>query len=441
MGQTLSEQLLKRKYSGEKPTNIALMPTSMVGGFSRPVNPDGDSFTSFIQLGGGVGWSGTRAGARAIANQGGGRGNGAFQQIKNSQGCLKGETAVTERDVKRADSGDASAMRAMAAAVDGHLEQVGQMTEWMVTSASEGLFLCSGTISSGVITITSNAEHINRILGDMVIVASAANGTSGSLLGGGSQGFVTKVGRSGSSPTFTVSNVSGGAASTPAGWTGTMFFFIVGMYAPANGGAGIDAGVDGVTSGFVLDTLTSWCPAAAPGATLFKTMDRTVEERLGGVRLLAAEVASLNTLQRIEKLAVLGRSRFGWGNESKVCAYIHTTRFNECSQLLQRTDTRDAGYRVNESGKGRMGYKYIEISCVSGDFRIEEGPMLDPDICWMLDTSDWELHSAAGWPSVIDDDKLRWIRDPNTDTFVLQYSGYGSLRTRKPNRLARCPLN
>ncbi len=275
----------------------------------------------------------------------------------------------------------------------------------------------------------------------MILVASAADGTSGSLLGGGTQGFVIKVGRSGSSPTFTVAQTSGGAAATPGGWTGTMFFFMLGVYAPANLGAGNDNGVDGSTSGFVLDTLDSWCNATAPSATLFKNMDRTFDETLGGIRLLAAEVVNLNILQRIEKLAVVARSRFGWKKGTKTVAYVHTVRFNEASQLLQRTDVRQAGYNVSESGKGKAGYNYIVITTTAVEVRLEEGPLFDPDVCWMTNVDDWTLHSAAGLPAVMDDDGLKWIRDPNTDSYALQYTGYGSLRTENPKALARCPLN
>jgi hypothetical protein len=441
VGNTYTEQLLKRKYSSsDKVTNLALMPTRFLSAVKRSVNPDGESFNSFIQISGGVGWAGTRSGARSVANQGGRRGNGAFQQIRNAQGCLKGEVVVAEREVKRGNSGDAAALRAMGAHVDGHLKQSGQMLEWMVAGTSAGLYLCTATIAAGVCTITSNAEHINRLRPDQILVASATDGTSGSLLGGGSQGFVRKVGRSGASPTFTVATTSGGVAGTPTGWTGTMYLFQLDMYAPSNLGAGNDNGVDGDTSGFVLDTLASWCPASAPGATLFKNMDRTVDEVLGGVRLTASECSGLNILQRIEKLAVVARSRYGWTDAKKV-AYIHTTRFNEASQLLQRTDVREAGYKVTDQGKTKYGYKYIELTCVGADVRLEEGPMFDPDVCWMTDPEDWTLHSAAGIPAVMDDDGLRWIRDPNNDTYALQYTGYGSLRTENPSSLARCPLN
>lgn len=442
MGNTYSEQLFKRKYAtGEKVMNLALMDTVFVDAVSRSTSPDGESFNSFVQISGGVGWSGTRSGARAVANQGGRRGNGSFQQIRNAQGCVKGEVTVDEREVKRGNSGDAAALRAMAAHVDGHLAQFGQTLEWWVTCGSAGLAVCTGTISSGVVTITSNAEHINRLRPDMILVASAADGTSGSLLGSGSQGFVRNVGRSGSAPTFTVSATSGGAAGTPTGWTGTMYFFQLGVYAPSNGGAGVDAGVDGASSGFIIDTLTSWCPATAPSATLFKNMDRTVDEVLGGIRLLAAEVVNLNILQRLEKLAVVARSRFGWKRGTKTCAYVHTSRFNEANQLLQRTDVRQAGYNVSDSGKGKTGYNYIVITTTAIEIRLEEGPMFDPDIAWMTNVDDWNLHSAHGLPAIMDDDGLKWIRDPNTDSFALQYTGYGSLRTQNPKGTARCPLN
>jgi hypothetical protein len=441
VGNTYSEQLFKRKYSGSKPAELSTVDCVFLDAVSRSTSPDGESFNSFVQVSGGVGWSGTRSGARAVANQGGRRGNGSFQQIRNSQGCLKGEVTVDEREVKRGNSGDAAALRAMAAHVDGHLAMCGQNLEWMVTSSSRGMSVCQGTISSGVVTITSNAEHINRIRPDMILVASAADGTSGSLLGGGSQGFVIKCGRSGSAPTFTVAETSGGSAGTPAGWTGTMYFFMLGIYAPANGGAGNDNGVDGSTSGFVLDTLDSWCNATAPSATLFKNMDRTFDELLGGIRLLAAEVVNLNILQRIEKLALVARSRFGWKKGTKTVAYVHTSRFAEASQLLQRTDVRQAGYNVSESGKGKAGYNYIVITTTAIEVRLEEGPMFEPDVCWMTNVDDWTLHSAHGLPAIMDDDGLKWIRDPNTDSYALQYTGYGSLRTENPKALARCPLN
>jgi hypothetical protein len=219
-----------------------------------------------------------------------------------------------------------------------------------------------------------------------------------------------------------------------------MYLFQLSMYAPSNNGAGYDNGVDGDTSGFVLDTLASWCPASAPGATLFKNMDRTVDELLGGIRLTASECVGLNILQRIEKLAVVARSRYGWTDAKKI-AYVHTTRFNEASQLLQRTDVREAGYKATDSGKTKYGYKYIELTCIGADVRLEECPMFDPDVCWMTDPEDWTLHSAHGIPAVMDDDGLKWIRDPNTDSYALQYTGYASLRTTNPTNLARCPLN
>lgn len=442
MGNTYAEQMFKRRYkSGEQVTNLSVVDTVILDEIPRSISPDGESFNSFVQVSGGVAWSATRSAVRAMANQGGRRGNGSFQQIRNAQGCLKGEVTIDEREVKRGNSGDAAALRAMAGHVEGHLSMAGQTLEWMVTAGSRGLAICAGTIAAGVVTITSNAEHINRLRPDIILVASAADGTSGALLGGASQGFVLKCGRSGSSPTFTVSPTSGGAAGTPAGWAGTMFFFILGVYAPGNGGAGNDNGVDGATSGFLLDTFDSWCNATAPSATLFKNMDRTFDELLGGVRLTAAEVVNLNILQRLEKLAIVARSRFGWKRGTKVNAYVHTVRFGEASQLLQRTDVRQAGYNVTESGKGKAGYNYIVITTTAVEIKLQESPMVDPDIAWMTDLSKWNLHSAHGLPAIMDDDGLKWVRDPNTDSYALQYTGYGSLRSEDPKGLARCPLN
>lgn len=436
MGTTFTEQLLKRKYaSAAKVETAGLLATRFLKDVPRLTDPGGESFNSFLTISGGVGWSGTRAGVQAICDQGGQRGNGAFQQIRNSYGKIAGEVTIREFAIKQAESGSAAAMRAIGAHVDLHLKQFGQISEWMVMG-HRGLALCTFTISTGICTITSNPEHISRFRPDMLIVASAADGTSGSLLGSGSIGFVIAVSRSGASPTFTVSATSGGSAGTPASWTGTMSAFINGTWYGASGGGGTDPGTN---EGFVIDTIDSWVPASAPSNTAFKTMDRTVDEVLGGVRLTAAEVATLNTAQRLELLAVTGRSRFGWDDESGYRAYVHTTRFNEVNQLLQRTDMRSAGYNGTQS-KTSYGYNVINMTSIGANVEIVDAPFMDPQFAWMLNPKNWLLHSSAGWPSVMDDDGLKFIRKTTLDAYSLQYTGYGSFRTDNPSMTGRCPL-
>lgn len=437
MGTTFTEQLLKRKYaSGEKVQHAGLLATRFLKDVNRLTDPGGESFNSFLTISGGVGWSGTRAGAQAIADQGGQRGNGAFQQIRNSYGKVAGEVTIREFAIKQAESGSASAMRAIGAHVDLHLKQFGQMAEWMIMG-HRGLSLCTFTISSGVCTITSNPEHISRIRPDMLLVASASDGTTGSLLGSGSIGYVIAVGRSGSSPTFTVSTTSGGSAGTPSGWTGTMYAFINGTHYASNGGGGTDGGTN---EAFVIDTLDSWVPATAPSATAFKGMDRTIDEVLGGVRLTSAEVATLNLAQRLELLAVTGRSRFGWDDESGYRAYVHTTKFNELNQLLQRTDMRQMGYSGSMS-KTSYGYNVIHMCSIGANVEVVDAPFMDPTYAWMLNPKNWLLHSSAGWPSVMDDDGLKFVRKSTQDAYSLQYTGYGSFRTDDPSKTGRVPLN
>lgn len=444
MGNTITEQLLKRRYDDrEIVANLSLVDTGVLGDFRRLSEADGDSWTSFVEISGGIAWSGTRAAVRGMANQGGDRGNGSFQQIKNSTGAMKGECQIRERVVKRANKKDASAMRAVAASINGHLRQFGQLTEWMAMGASVDMRICTGTIASGVITITSHAEHVTRVLQDMVLVAATAPGTSGSLVAP-AKAYVQRVTRFGSTPQIHVSPTSGGAIATPTGWpeATTLYLFIDGMFAPGNGGSGIDSGTDGDEGGFIFDTIESWNPAAAPTSAPFKTMNRTVDDRLGGVRLTAAEVANLNNLQRVEKLAVVGRSRGGWDRNRMVLALVHTVTFHGITQLLRTDEMRQRGFRIKDEGKASTGYNYVEIVCIGGEIRLEECPLYEPTICRMLDPDDWEIMSAGGFPEVVQEqDGLKWIRDPDTDSYVLQYSAYPGIRTRNPGRTAQCPMN
>jgi hypothetical protein len=437
MGSTWVEQSLKRRYpSNQKIVNQSFIKTRFMRKVPRTITAGGDSWNSFLMISGGVGWSGSRLGAQAIADQGGGRGNGAFQQVRNSYGKIAGEVTINDFDIDQGDNESASAFRAMFTQTDGHLAMLGQQSEWMVLG-DPGMWVCKGTIASdGTVTITSNAEHITRIRKDMLLVASATDGTGGSLLGGGSIGYVQKVARSGSITTFVVSTTSGGSGGVPAGWTGTMYFFIYEMWKGSNGGAGVDAGVN---QGFVIDTISSWVPAAAPSATPFKNMVRTDDELLGGVRATATEVATLNSAQRIEYICIQGRSRFGWDNESDMEAMVHTSRFNEINQLLQRTDMRQMGFAGTMS-KTSYGYNVITMTSIGCNVTIVDNPMQDPDFAWVISAKNWELASSAGWPNVVNKDGLRFIRKYNVDGLSLQYTGYGSLRTTDPSKTARVPF-
>jgi len=434
---TFVPALLKRKYStAAKVENAALIDNPFLALVSRKIDPEGESYTSFLTVAGGQGWSGTRAAVQTIAGQTGNIGNGDWVQVTNRHGKVAGEVRFTEASVKRAESGSAAAMRSIAAHVDSHLESFGNFAEGFLLNHRGG-YLCTFTVSSGVCTITSNPEHVSRIRKGMIIVASAADGTSGSLIGSPSLGYVRNVSRSGSTTTFTVSTTAGGNAGTPTDWTGTMYAFIHGTWFGANGGAGVDAGTD---EAFIIDTLDAWCPASAPGATLYKGIDRTTDDLLGGVRLTSAEVAGKNIAQRLELLAMTGRARFGW-KKRKRKAFVHTSRFNELSQLLQSTDFRDATGKREEKSVAGFGYNVIHLTCTGADVEVIDTPLCDPDTAWMLDPDDWLLHSHAGWPSVMDDDGLKFVRIPADDAYMLQYTGYGSFRTEKPSEIGRCPLN
>lgn len=435
MGQ--ATELLKRRYSsGEKVENAGLLDTKFLKDVKRTVNPQGESFNSFITVSGGVGWSGNRASAVAISNQavGTGRGNGSFQQIRNSWGKIAGEVRFQEMLIKATDSGDAAAGRHLLMLSQEHLAQFGPMAESWISHADSFLYLFRGTLSTnGLITLTSNPEHISRVRQDMIIVQGGA--TPGAALAS-NNGFVVGIDRFGATPTITVSSSSGGAGANPATWATTagLYYYALGTHSAT--GMALDQGVN---SAFMIDNFASWCPEAAPSSTPYKTMNRAQDNLLGGVRLTAAEVATMNLLQRAEALAVRGKTRAGWDNNEKMC-FVHTIRFNQMQQLLQQSDNRERGYRMSE-GRAEYGYNYINMVSTGANIRIVECPMWDPDVMWIIDPSLWNLHSHAGWPSVVNDDGLRMIRDAENDEFRMQYTGYGSLRTHAPHKIGRCPAN
>lgn len=438
MGQTT--ELLKRRYSSAgKVENAGLIDTAFIKSVSRTSSPMGESFNSFITVSGGTGWGPNRSSVTTISSMGAAgarRGNGSFQQIRNSKGRVSGEVRFSEAMVKATDSGDAAAARIILISSQEHLAHFGPMAEHWISHESEFPWLFRGTLSaSGLITLTSSPEHIARLREDMVLVQATTEG--GAINGAGAP--IVALDRFSAIPTITVgASTSNFTPTNPASWvtTADVFYYALGM---SNGATpmGKDSGTNHT---FAIDSLSSWCPATSAGlAGVFKGMNRTTDNILGGVRITAAEAATMNLLQRAEALAVRGKTRAGWGNGPKKL-FVHTTRFNQMQHLLQQTDSRERGFRASE-GKAEIGYNYIDIVSTGARVHVVECPAWCPNTMWMMEPGDWNLHSDAGWPSVIDDDGLRLIRDRDNDEYVMQYSGYGSLRTAAPHRLGRCPAN
>lgn len=134
-----------------------------------------------------------------------------------------------------------------------------------------GRILSTSTLASQTITLDTSADR-RRIVKGMKLVASTANGTSGSIL----PGYVTvaSVGGTKAAPTITIEEATWSGAI--AGITTTSYLFRKGATGTGSGGSGVIYGFD------------AWCPSHSGSPAAFLGVTRSdFPEQLAGISMSA----------------------------------------------------------------------------------------------------------------------------------------------------------
>jgi hypothetical protein len=401
----------------------------------------GSDWNTPALLSGGRGYARTRAQVQAIHRTP--LGNGAFAQWRNSPGTYAGGYEISNREIALSKGAEAAFAKAQGIKADAHVGEFGSIMARGILGPP-GWYLFTGTCTNGVISITAaEAFRVGEVeLGDQ-LVASADPGDdpTDSELGGGSVGHVINISRSATTKTITVSPTPEGAAGTPAGWTGTMYFFRRGEM-----GGGVDRGADN-NSRFVIDSVQAWVPETEPSDT-YKNVDRSRDSRLSGCRQLAADVATMTIEEVFESLYDLGRTLYGWKGKKKF--FVHTTRFRQLTRSLENRRLRGGGSFEKGERKGggsedyaSFSYAYVSLTTQEGSYEIIDDPHMPADYALCMDPDDWEIVTAAGFPEVIDHDKNKVLRHASEDVFEFREAVYGSFQLKPEAQISqtgRTPL-
>lgn len=290
-----------------------------------------------------------------------------------------------------------------------------------------GHALGSGTISSGVITLTNKADVVNFERGQ-TLLPSANDGTSTAHIIIASAGTGYVVATNYGTGTVTVAATSGGAAATPSNWTGTMYFFrgstISG--ASATGDFGGTSTPNRIVLGF-----GAWNPSADPGATTFEGVDRTVDiMRRSGIRLVTADVTGLGLEQRIKKLIVRMASR---GKRPKdVC--LHPEQWQALADSLEGRGNRPIG------DKGTFNYNKIVLATPAGNVDIWADRYAPVTDVYALDFDAVRFATLDGFPKIVNGDGLTMLRKSNANVYEYRLVSYPAYCHRIPNATGRAPL-
>lgn len=409
---TTFDAFMKERYTKDKIENLIFADRPLWAMLPKDGDCSGEIFVEPIIIGNPQGLGATRAKAQAGAQQAGTGANVDGKKWQLTFGDYAGSVEIGEKVIRASKDDMGAFLRNQATEIDGLYEGFADVMATYLFS-NGGQACGTGTISSGIITLTDKEAMVNFHIGQ-ILQASANDGSDAAhtLLGSGSEGFVIAL--SYENGTVTVSATSGGAAGTPASWTGTMFFFRSG-----------DFGGSGATP--IFKGLGGWVPGTAPGGSdSWYGVNRSTNDLLSGVRLTSTDVSGLGNEQRIKKLVTRMTSRYRGPGPSHI--FVNPEKWQALADAMESRGTRPLDGKV-----GVMNYSKLEVAM--GGKKVEIiGDRYCPLLkCYALKLDTWKMRSYGPVPDVLKGDGLQMLRKATADAYEHRLVAFPALSTRAPS--------
>lgn len=268
-----------------------------------------------------------------------------------------------------------------------------------------------GQISSTVtlagqstITLADINEITNFEVGVMLDASATVTGASKAYGTSGNGLIITKVDRSNGILTFAypVDDATNGIPTIAQG----DYLFVTGDH-----------------SGSTLTKvagLAAWVPATAPSATPFFGVDRSVDTRLGGLRLDGSSLP-------IEEALIEGAVYAAREGAKIDYFFMNYSTYSRVEKALG-TKVMYVDMRVNPE----IAFRGIVVNGPRGTIRLLPDQNCPPNVAFGLQLNTWKCYSLGKAIRVIDTDGLQMLRQANSDGVECRYGFYGNIGTRAP---------
>lgn len=341
-------------------------------------------------------------------------------------GDYSGVVQIEDKDLKRSKSNEVAFINWLDEQIDGlHRSFLERMSQLLF--AEPGRYLGVGVYETtgDTVTLTNASDIVNFPIGTQ-LQASTNDGTSGTLVGSGSIGYV--IGQNDSTGVITLCGTATGTShSTPTSWSNgaTYYLFAYGdnLYVSAN---------------TIFQGFGSWIPAADPGATAFNGVDRSLNPTaLGGFRLVSADVAGLSIRQRITKLITRMNSRGTTPGVTDVI--LNPEKWQQFADELQAQ-----GWRPLD-GKGMVtNSSSIQVAIGGKMLDVVSDRHCPIGTCYALtmpkDGSNIVMASIDEFPHVIQEDGLMMLRSSTANTYEHRLQVYPAMAIKAPGWCGRVPV-
>lgn len=166
--------------------------------------------------------------------------------------------------------------------------------------------------------------------------------------------------------------------------------------------------------------LSAWIPTAAPGATAFFGVDRTVDTtRLGGNRVTAT---GLPAEEQLIKLA----TRIGREGGSPDYCFCDFSYYEGLQKAL------GAKVQYMDLKAGDVGFTAILVNGPRGPIKVIPDHACQSDRIYMLQMENWKFYGLGKAPRVLNTDGNMWLRLSSSDSVEIRYGYYGQVGCNAP---------
>lgn len=419
---TTFDAFIKERYTTEKIEDLTKKERALYAMMPTDEKCSGDTFVEPIIFGNPQGHGATLTKAQTSAGLAGGGGNVKGRKWNLTFGDYNSVVEIGDKVMKAARDNFGAFLRNKATEIDGLWESFAD-TQSAYMYGNGGNALGSGVLSTGVLTLDNPEDVVNFEVG-MALGASANDGSDSShtLLTG--TGYVIGVNRSEGKLTLGNDPDDTTATNPNAAWL--------------NGGSAVylfrdgDFGGSGATP--IFKGLGAWIPSSNPSTTdSHYGVNRSVDDRLSGVRIPSAELTSKTREERIKLLVTRIKGRFH--GRGKLSIFLNNEQWQALANELE-----DKGTRPISGGTGKFNFDKLEMAAGGQTVSIYPDPFAPALTAWALALDYWKLRSYDAYPHVVNGDGLEMLRKVGSNDYEYRLVGYPTFSTRAPSFNGRVTL-
>lgn len=406
------DAFIKERYTPEKIENLTHVDRALYSQIPKDGKCSGESFVEPIIFGNPQGLGATLSKAQTAAGLAGGAGNVKGRKWTLTFGDYSAVVEIGDKVMKAARDNFGAFLRNKAQEIDGLWEAFAD-TQSAYLYGNGGQSIGLGTVAAGVLTLDNPEDVVNFEVGQ-ALVASTSDGSdpSHTLING--TGYVIKVNRSEGTVQLGNDPDDTSATNPHADWDDAP------VYLFRDG----DFGGSGATT--IFKGLGAWLPSSAPSNTdSFYGVNRSVDDRLSGVRVPSGEITSKGREDRLKLLVTRIKGRFG--GRGKLSIFMNTEQWQALANELE-----DKGTRPVDGGTAKFNFQKIQLAAGGGMIDIYPDPFCPALTAFALALDYWKLRSYDEYPHVVNGDGLEMLRKVGSNDYEYRLTGYPTFSTRAP---------